>query len=222
MRTQEEEGKQMQQILVFQQNGSGEQKIAGVRKYGADICSLTVISIDDALPPVIDDTSHYLPAEISADLVLDYLKHPDLSYDLASRCAKLDIPVIASGKKIPNPKTFTPPTCCGLTRQAGIGLYGERFGAPEFSVTLADNGNIESIDTLRGAPCGATWEAAIKLIGLPARDVAKQIGLEAQFFCVADPAGWDPIHGKSPVHFAGNIHYMALKKAVEKALKSAD
>jgi len=40
--------------------------------------------------------------------------------------------------------------------------------------------------------------------------------LEVQFFCSADPANWDPIYGKSPVHFAGHIHDAALKKAIQK------
>jgi thymidylate synthase len=37
-----------------------------------------------------------------------------------------------------------------------------------------------------------------------------------QFFCSADPAGWDPIYGKSPVHFAGKIHSKALKNAISR------
>jgi len=46
-----------------------------------------------------------------------------------------------------------------------------------------------------------------------------RIGLEVQFFCSADPAGWDPIYGKSPVHFAGNVHAKALEKAIEAHIK---
>ena len=68
---------------------------------------------------------------------------------------------------------------------------------------------------VRGAPCGATWEAALKIIGRPIEEAPTRMGLEVQFFCSADPAGWDPIYGKSPVHFAGNVH----SKAFEKALK---
>ena len=34
----------------------------------------------------------------------------------------------------------------------------------------------------------------------------------------ADPGGWDPIYGKSPVHFAGKIHSKELQKAIEKVL----
>jgi hypothetical protein len=65
-----------------------------------------------------------------------------------------------------------------------------------------------------GAPCGATWEAAERIVHLPAQEAIVRIGLAVQYFCSADPAGWDPIHGKSPVHFAGNVHAAALKRAV--------
>jgi len=46
------------------------------------------------------------------------------------------------------------------------------------------------------------------------------MGLEVQFFCSADPAGWDPIYGKSPVHFAGNVHAKALEKAIKDHLET--
>jgi hypothetical protein len=99
-----------QKIVAFQQNGSGESKIAGVRKYGGNRFVLEVISIDEPLPPLVEDTSEYLPPEISADLVLDFLKHPDLSHDLAVLCRNLDIPLIASGKKLEIIGVHTPPT----------------------------------------------------------------------------------------------------------------
>ena len=68
----------------------------------------------------------------------------------------------------------------------------------------------------RGAPCGATWEAAPRVIGLSPDEAAVRVGLEVQYVCVADPAGWDPIHGKSPVHFAGKIHQQAFLKALRR------
>ena len=71
----------------------------------------------------------------------------------------------------------------------------------------------------RGAPCGATWDAIQRIAGLPAAEAPTRIGLEVQFFCIADPAGWDPIHGKSPVHFAGKVHRRALEKAISRSLK---
>ena len=56
-------------------------------------------------------------------------------------------------------------------------------------------------------------------MGTDADDAARKIGLDTQFYCFADPAGWDPIHGKSPVHFAGKVHSRARAEAVEQALK---
>lgn len=97
-----------QHILVFQQHGSGEKKIRGIEQFGNDLFRLEVISIDDPLPPVIDDATEYLPPTIRADLVLDFLKHPDLSHDLANLCREQNIPLVASGKK--GIEGFTPPT----------------------------------------------------------------------------------------------------------------
>ena len=102
--------KTLQKILVFQQNKSGERKIAGIQKFGKGMFDLERISIDTPLPPVIDDTRHFLPDEIQADLVLDFLKHPDLSYDLALMCEKKNIPIVASGKKSEVKSVITPPT----------------------------------------------------------------------------------------------------------------
>ena len=96
-----------------------------------------------------------------------------------------------------------------------LGRYGEQFGAPEFSVTVSE-GKIKGIDVVRGAPCGATWEAARRMIDLSKEEAITRIGLEVQYFCTADPAGWDPIHGKSPVHFAGKVHSAALERAISK------
>lgn len=67
----------------------------------------------------------------------------------------------------------------------------------------------------RGAPCGASWEAANRLIGVSVDDAARKIGLDTQFYCFADPAGWDPIYGKSPVHFAGKVHSKAISDAIK-------
>ncbi len=99
-----------QRVLIFQQNGSGEQKMAGLKKYGGDQFEVKVFSIDEVLPPVLDDTSEYLPSDISCDLVLDFLKHDDLSHDLVSLCEKKKVPIISSGKKIISKWARTPPT----------------------------------------------------------------------------------------------------------------
>ena len=203
----------IQKIVVFQQKKRGENKIRGIRQYGKDQFDIEVISIESHLPPVIDYTDQYLPNTIKADLVLDFLVHPDLSHDLALMCQNKRIPVIASGKKIAVPGVITPSTWCTLSRQEGLGNYGELFGMPEFQVDII-NGRIKRLDVLRGAPCGATRKAAKRMIGLSAQEALKRIGLDTQFFCTADPAHWDPIYQKSPVHVAGNIHTTALHRVL--------
>jgi len=100
----------MQRITVFQQQGSGERKIEAVRKHASKEIKLEIVSIDEELPDIIDDTSPYLPKDIDTDLVLDFLTHRDLSLDLAALCASRQIPIIASGKKIPSKWVLTPPT----------------------------------------------------------------------------------------------------------------
>lgn len=80
-----------------------------------------------------------------------------------------------------------------------------------------ENDTVAEIRVIRGASCGATWEAARAVEGLPAGIAVVRVGLETQFHCVADPAGWDPVYGKSPLHFAGDVHSAALERAIRKA-----
>ena len=100
----------MQHILVFQQGGSALKKIEGIHRYGEENLVLRIISIDVALPAIIDDAGDYLPQRLQASLVLDYLKHPDLSDELGRLCSSQEVPLVASGKRMRWPGVFTPPT----------------------------------------------------------------------------------------------------------------
>lgn len=204
-----------QRILVIQQRNRGESKIVGIEKYGKGRFEIEVISVPNGLPDVIDDTSDYLPEMIEADLVLDYLCHPDLSHDLAVKCREMKIPMIASGKRISETSAITPPTCCGLVKQNGLGPYGRLFGMPDYQIRV-NNGIIDDIQVDRGAPCGASWDAARKIVGMTPDDAIDRIGLETQYFCTANPSAWDPIYGKSPVHRAAEFHKAALILAIKR------
>jgi hypothetical protein len=100
----------MQNIWVFQQQGGGEEKIRGVEVYGRDLRISRVICIDEPLPHILEEPEVYLPKVIRADLVLDFLKHPDLSDGLARICTRQGVPVVASGKKLSVPGIYSPPT----------------------------------------------------------------------------------------------------------------
>lgn len=87
-------------IVVFQQNCSGNQKIAGITRYGQGIRIRQVYNIDAALPDFIDDPETFITSSFTADLVLSFLRHPDLDHYLAALCQQKHIPLIASGRKI--------------------------------------------------------------------------------------------------------------------------
>ena len=210
---------QPQQLVIFQEQGSGEQKLAGLRKYGRNLEIAAVYDITDALPSFIEDPAAYLPDDFSGDLVISFLKHPDLLDHLAERCRRKKIPLIASGKK--TEKAITPFTCCGLGRLPGLGAYGEQFGFPEIEIT-EEGGKISRIEVIRGASCGATWVAASRVIGQTPEEALVNFAREVQYLCVADPSAFDPISGKSSLHYAGDVHAAALKKALKKRESGAD
>lgn len=203
----------MTRITIFQQQGSGKEKIAGIQKFGANIEITRVYDIEAELPELIDTPEEYFPENFTGDLVLCFLKHPDLIEHLVAACTAKNIPIIAAGRKTQN--AICPFTCCGLGYHEKLGAYGEQFGFPEFAIKL-DGKKISKIDILRGASCGATWEAAKKIIGLTIEEAMTTLAREVQYICHADPSAFDPISGKSAVHYAGHVHNAALKKAIEK------
>ncbi len=200
-------------IVVFQQNGSGELKIAGIEAFGKGIEIAKVFDLPSGLPEVIDEPEEYMNKDFEGDLVLNFLRHPDLSEYLVKICRDKGIPVVASGQRIPG--AVCPFTCCGLGRKAGLGAYGNQFGLPEYEVRI-EEGIIKEIRVKRGASCGATWQTAGKVLGLKVEDALETIGREVQYLCMADPSSFDPISGKSAVHYAGDVHAAALKRAVGK------
>ena len=86
-------------IVVFEENGSGEKKIQGITRHGTGLDIIRRCNIEENLPEIVDDPEKYIHDDFKADLVLDFLKHPDLSAYLAQVCKKKNLPVVASGKK---------------------------------------------------------------------------------------------------------------------------
>ena len=86
-------------IVVFEENGSGEKKIQGITRHGTGLEIVKIYNIEEALSEVVDDPETFIPDDFNADLVLDFLNHPDLSEYLSQVCKEKKIPVVASGKK---------------------------------------------------------------------------------------------------------------------------
>lgn len=97
-----------------------------------------------------------------------------------------------------------------------MGAYGSCFGYPELEVRMK-GGRISEVRVRRGAPCGATWSAASKMVGQTPEEAEVKMGLAVQFGCIADPANWEPLGGQSPVHLAAKVHQTAMRKALQQA-----
>lgn len=80
-----------------------------------------------------------------------------------------------------------------------------------------ENDRIKSIEVKRGAPCGASWDVLARVIGLRVQEAISTLAREVQYICYADPSSFDPISGKSPLHYAGEVHAAALKKALSES-----
>jgi hypothetical protein len=199
-------------LVVFEEAGSGKYKVAGIEAYGRNITIERVYDIPSGLPEIIDEPEEFIPADFEGDLILNFLRHPDLSEYLVKICKTKGLPVIASGQHIPG--AICPFTCCGLGRRKGLGAYGEQFGLPEYDVKIKD-GCITGLHVRRGASCGATWQVIPRMIEVPVDEAISTIGREIQYLCKADPSAFDPVSGKSPLHFAGEVHMTALKKALK-------
>ncbi len=210
-----EQGSNGQEIVIFEQDGSADYKIAGIEVYGRNITIRQVVDLQGPFPEFIEDPGQYLDMDFEGELVLDFLRHPDLSYYLVELCRQKSIPVIASGQHIPG--AICPFTCCGLGRKEGLGEYGRQFGVPEYRVEL-EEGRIKSIRVARGASCGATWQVCRQIEGLRADEAPTVISRQVQYLCLSDPSDFDPVSGKSAVHFAGEVHRAALERALKRAI----
>lgn len=197
-------------IAVFEYRGCGQKKIEGIRRYGTNIRITATFDITEPLPGFIDEPENFISTDFTADLVLCFIKHPDLCQYLATVCQQKGIPMVASGTKTEN--AITPFTCCGLGKSDRLGAYGEQFGVPEFAATVTD-GRITALAVVRGASCGATWEVTDKVIGMTLDEALPTIAREVQYLCIANPSAFDPISGHSALHYAGEVHIAALKKA---------
>jgi hypothetical protein len=197
-------------VIVFQRGDLGKHIIEGLKKYGD--FEVSEFTVTEDLPEIIDNPEEFLDLDFEADLIFDHTHHKDLSEYLAFVAKKKGIPLISPGSKIEG--AFSPRICCALA--VGDKIQGfEKFGYPEFELEVED-GIIKDIKVKKGAPCGATWEAAEKIKGTKIEDAGSKIALELQYLCKA-ATGYDVAKSKkAPLHLAGDVHKKAFEKARRK------
>ena len=198
-------------VIVFQREDFGHHVVEGLKRY-SDF-EVTGFSVPEDLPEIIDDPEEFLRGDFEADLIFDHTHHKDLSEHLVGVAKKKGIPIISPGEKIEG--AFSPKICCALALGDKIPGF-EKFGYPEFELDVDDDGKVKDIKVIKGAPCGATWDAAGKVKGEKIEDAPAKLALEVQYLCSA-ATGYDVAKSKkSPLHLAGDVHKKAFEKARRK------
>ncbi len=208
----------MQRISIIQQGMDGETKVRWLSEHKAGFEIVQVMKLPAVLPVVIDEPEQYLAEIRDTDLVMTFVTQADILEEIARWCKEHDVVLVASGQKLSGRGVFCPPICCALVANDVLGPYAKLYGAPVLKAK-AEGGVLKEIHVKRGAPCGATWLAAKKVIGMAVEEGITRFGLEVQFNCTANPAGWDPLWGSSPVHTAAKVHSKALEHALDEELE---
>lgn len=171
---------------------------------------------------MVDDLDLVLP---DCDLYLSYVRHPDVALAIIEKRKPVILgvsfgPGFLRQAKAINENIIAPPTMCSLednTWVPAINEFAKVFGRPVFEVNVRDNGTIENIHVIRGAPCGSTAAASAELPGTQISPEALQhYGLRICHFCRA------PRLGKTcDKEVSGLLHIRELMGAVEKVKPGA-
>lgn len=154
--------------------------------------------IPEDLPEIIDDFVEIKIPEfvLSADIILDYSKHPDMLF-LLKDAKKIITTTKCNAKNVLFADCF-----CAIN-------ITEKLGVPEFKV-IVEKGTIKDIEVLRSSPCGAAFIISKKLKHKRSEDALKDVGVLTQYLCKGK-GGPD-----SSIHKAAEIHKNALEMAMMK------
>jgi len=177
-----------------------------------------VYRLSPDLPPVLDDELD-LPDELfESDLIFSHAFHPNVNADIVKRAEESGVKVVIIAgnygflRRRGKVKVLVGDVCCSKLLR-GCEFF-EKFGIPEFEVEIDDDFRLGDVRVRRSAPCGATYFVAEKLRGESVESAPTKAGLYAQLYpCLASRGRGGGIHK------AGNIHMMAMERAIRKALR---
>jgi hypothetical protein len=154
------------QILILSDGKFGDRAVETIKQKYNDV-SMVLVDAKDARE-IID--------EQAADLIISYIRHPDINLELAKMGKPLIIAIdlgqglLQQAREI-NTGTFMPSTMCHLEPVTGIEAidsFAEAYGLPRYELTLTAQGNrITSAKTVVESPCGATRRSLPLLAGAP-------------------------------------------------------
>ncbi|NIM05383.1 MAG: thymidylate synthase [Armatimonadetes bacterium] len=203
--------------------------------------SVTGYQVPAQLPLMVDDPEKFLPAELGgAEVLIAINLHQDLLLEIpyfvkgkATRAliAPIEDPswirlglqrqVTAACAQAEIESAFPKPFCSLEPTTPVLAEFCRiyRAGRPEFKVTVRD-GKIESIEVVRGSPCGLSEFVAEGLEGMAlSADLVKEAGtLHHSYPCLAS-MNMDEDSGDTIMHHSVDIQKEAVREALEKAVE---
>ncbi|KKG10330.1 hypothetical protein EO98_13615 [Methanosarcina sp. 2.H.T.1A.6] len=191
--------------------------------------SVVTADLPEFVPIFIEEPDEFLERlnfdlrVFSAEIVVTYSLHPDLTSAIAKLAAEagvrsLIIPGGPSRASVPELKKISEASgmdievdeiCCTLEPNSFNRPFADIFGSPVLKVKT-ENGKIAKVEVIKGAPCGSTWHMAKEIVGVPVEDAPPKAGLLVQQYpCRA-------VRGEmGGIHESGELHKQALIKALE-------
>lgn len=191
--------------------------------------SVVTADLPEFVPVFIEEPDEFLEnmnfdrKVFSADIVVSYALHPDLTSAIAKLAAEagvrsLIVPGGPSRASVPELNKISEVSgmdvevdeiCCTLEPNSCNRPFAEIFGAPVLKVKT-ENGKIAKVDVIKGAPCGSTWYMAKEIVGVPVKDAPPKAGLLVQHYPCRASRG-----DLGGIHESGELHKQALIKALE-------
>lgn len=191
--------------------------------------SVVTADLPEFVPVFIEEPDEFLESlnfdlrVFSADIVVTYSLHPDLTSAIAKLAAEagvrsLIIPGGPSRASVPELKKISEASgmdvevddiCCTLEPNSFNRPFADIFGSPVLKVKT-ENGKIAKVEVIKGAPCGSTWHMAKEIVGVPVKDAPPKAGLLIQHYPCRASRG-----DMGGIHESGELHKQALIKALE-------
>jgi hypothetical protein len=191
--------------------------------------SVVTADLPELLPLFIEEPDQYLEAlnfdkrVFSAEIVITYSLHPDLTSSIAKLAARagvrsLIVPGGPSRASIPELNKISEASgmdievheiCCTLEPNEFNRPFTDIFGSPILEVKTTDE-KIGDVKVLKGAPCGSTWYMAKEIVGVPLKDAPPKAGLQIQHYPCRAARG-----DLGGIHESGELHKQAFIKALK-------
>ncbi len=191
--------------------------------------SVVTADLPEFVPIFIEEPDEFLESlnfdrhVFSAEIVITYSLHPDLTSSIAKLAAgagvrSLIIPGGPSRASIPELKKISEISgmdievdeiCCTLEPNDFNRPFADLFGSPVVKVKTQD-GKVSGVEVIKGAPCGSTWHMAKEIVGMPVKDAPPKAGLLIQHYPCKAARG-----DLGGIHESGELHKQAFIRALE-------